>query len=260
MRLVGTPELPISIRPSGDAPWGVVSLLGPGTDGSRLAHVDMEGGSLTTFRGIEFKGMFNVYRCGDIELKSCRFGKNELSDDAVNIADSRFTVTDCVWDGARSDGFDSDMSQGTIRRTRFLNTGNDGLDLMTSRVEVFDSRFEGCGDKGVSVGEGSQALIVRGEFRSCEIGSQVKDASRAAYLSCDFVECGQALDAYRKKWLYRSGGHILLRECRFEGKKDKLISLDKRSSAVVVDGRKEGAETVSASELSEEWRELIGDR
>lgn len=253
--LNGTKEKPISLRPADKEPWGAFSLMGPRTSGSVLKEVTVEGGSLATYRGIDFKGMVNVYQCPDITLDSSRFGINHVSDDAVNLATCKFLVQNCVWAEARSDGFDSDMSEGTVRHTRFLRTGNDGLDLMTSKVRVEDCRFEGCGDKGASVGEGSRARISDSVFDSCVIGSQVKDDSRASYLTCQFVNCGQALDAYRKKWLYLSGGHILVRNCTFSEDLGQ-IKLDQRSSAVILDGEMTGVESKKASELGPEWEGL----
>lgn len=228
--MLGTKKAPITLRPLGPEPWGVLALLGANTAGSRLEYVDAEGGSLDTYRGIVFKGMINVYRCPDIILERCRFGPNFQSDDTVNIADSKFTVRDCTWDRSRSDGFDSDMSRGLVDNCRFLNTGNDGLDLMTSSVVVKDCLFESCGDKGISVGENSRALVEDSLMKSCVIGSQVKDASQAYYRRVVFSENRKALDAYRKKWLYNSGGRIFLEKCELQ-KNGESLTLDRRSTA-----------------------------
>ena len=254
--LAGTERQPITVGRAEEAAWGVLALMGPKTEGSKLSHVAIEGGSLTTYRGIDFKGMVNVYQCPDITLESSRFGKNEVSDDAVNLATCKFTVRDCVWEGARSDGFDSDMSEGTVSKTRFLRTGNDGLDLMTSKVKVEDCFFDGCGDKGASIGEGSRARISSSVFKGCVIGSQVKDDSRAAYLDCVFEDCGQALDAYRKKWLYLSGGHILIRNCTFSAEQGN-IKLDRRSTAEILNGEMTGAVSRTVTELGPEWEGLV---
>ena len=99
------------------------------------------------------------------------------------------------------------------------------------------------------------ANIAHSVFDSCVIGSQVKDDSRASYLTCQFVNCGQALDAYRKKWLYLSGGHILVRNCTFSEDLGQ-IKLDQRSSAVILDGEMTGVESKKASELGPEWEGL----
>jgi Right handed beta helix region/CotH kinase protein len=256
--MLGTEQKLITVRASSDRPWGSFSLVGRGTDRSRLSYVHMEGGSEANFRGTRFKGMLNVYSCPDLKVKHCRFGANNISDDAVNLADSHFLVEDCVWKGARSDGLDSDMSQGVIRRTRFEDSGNDGLDLMTSKILVQDCEFVNCGDKGLSVGENSRALVMNSQFRRCQIGSQVKDDSRAYFQDCSFTDNAQTLDAYRKKWLYTSGGHLLVDRCRLEQKKGALLVLDKRSTAQSVDTDLESSDPgyQVLEKVDDEWREM----
>ena len=101
----------------------------------------------------------------------------------------------------------------------FERASNDGLDLMTSELLVEQCRFTDCGDKGISVGEGSHLLALHCGFERCAIGVQAKDGSQVAIAAGDFLECGQSLDAYHKNWRYAAGTQVNAWACRFRGSK-----------------------------------------
>jgi hypothetical protein len=156
-----------------------------------------------------------VYDCPDVQVKNCEFGANLIGDDTLNLAESRILVEDCVFRDALSDAFDADRCEGTIRGCRFYASGNDALDLMTCRVQVEDCRMEGSGDKGISVGEGTRALVRDCELVSCTIGIELKDSSRAVVYDTLLTANTTAVHAYQKKWNYPGGGSALFVRCRF---------------------------------------------
>ena len=214
VQAVGTKDKPLLIRPSTSEPFACVGLLGAGTRGSVFQYVDCEGGSVGLWRGVSFKGMFSVYGCPDLKLDNCRFARNEIGDDSVNLGVGEAVVSDCLFEEARADGLDMDQMVGRVEDCRFLKAGNDGLDLMTCRVTVSNSRFEGCGDKGISVGEASEVEVDECEFVGNEKGVEGKDKCRARLTDCTFSGNQLALNLYRKKWLYPSGGRVFLSDCR----------------------------------------------
>ena len=63
--------------------------------------------------------------------------------------------------------------------------------------------YRSSGDKGVSVGEGSELLLIDSTVQACEFGVQVKDGSVARIQDCVFEDNLVALDAYQKELAVR---------------------------------------------------------
>ncbi len=223
----GTAEEPIRMVPAGDSPWGSFILF---ENRGRFRHLEVRGGSIGRFGGLQPKGMFNVYRSEDVVLAQCRFGHNSVSDDTVNLQGSQILVENCLFEWALFDGLDLDMCRGLVRDCRFVHCGNDGLDLMEADIEVQASHFEACGDKGISVGDGTRFLASQLSLADCFIGVQVKDDSVAEVVDSHFQSCRVAVDAYRKKWLYERGGTITLRRVTLH-QNTRDVRLDKFSRA-----------------------------
>ena len=209
-RFEGTQEQPIQIRGSQQEPWAAIGISGPQTEGSVFEHVDVEGGSIGKLDQMRFKGMLNVYDCPQITLRHCRIGKNQIGDDAVNLAESTIRVDHCHWSDARADALDLDMCEGTVTNCRWKNSGNDGLDLMSCAVTVSNCHVEGSGDKGISVGENSRLQASRLTIVNCQVGTEIKDDSIAKFVDCTFSGCHIAVHSYQKKWFYAAGGQSAL--------------------------------------------------
>ncbi len=231
---VGTHETPIEFLPLGNLPWGCFGLSGSGTRGSRIEHAKIANGSIGVYDGIRFKGMLNVYDCPEITLRHCRFGKNFVGDDCVNLAESNIDVHDCFFENSASDGLDLDMCTGIVTDCHFLNCGNDGLDMMACVLSVKNCQFELSGDKGVSVGEGTRVVIRDGLFLKCKVGIEVKDNSHAAVLDSTFLNNQLGYHSYRKKWLYPRGGVGFLVDCKLANSKDANLSIKKQCTLTLL--------------------------
>ncbi|MGE0488311.1 MAG: CotH kinase family protein [Vulcanimicrobiota bacterium] len=217
----GSISKPIRFRPATTRPWGCLALVGQAE--VSLTGLDLEGGSLDDYQGYRFKGMFNAYQVGKIQLRDSRFGANQESDDAVNFAYSQVTLDNCEFEDCFSDGLDLDLCRGLVRGCRFIDTGNDGLDLSTNELKVENCYFQGCGDKGISVGEASKVEVANCEFRACQVGIQCKDASLTEVSDSRLEGCGVALSAYRKKPIFPRGGDLLVRSTIITGSREKDV-------------------------------------
>jgi hypothetical protein len=234
LRAEGTAAAPIRLLPRDAAPWGTLGIAGPAADGALLAHVHVSGGSTGSLRARRFKGMVNAYECPRITLRACSFGVNHHGDDAVNLVQGEVLVEDCTWQDARADALDLDMCRGVVRRCRFTGSGNDALDLMACRVVVEDCTMAGSGDKGISVGEDTELLARACTFTGCNLGTEVKDASRALYARCRFLGNRIAVHAYQKKQIYPYGGNLCLVDCTLANGRDADLHLEERTAAVLV--------------------------
>ena len=214
----GTAEQPIRFVPQSaeQEPWGVIALQGDGTEGSRFTHCTFFGGSGWKEDMVEYSAMFSVHDTRDVEVRSCRFSDSKIVDDMVHTVYAHISFYDCEFQGALLDALDMDISEGAVVNCDFRDSGNDSLDLMSSRIVVDGSNMIGAGDKGISVGEGTTLLCTNSRFLRCNIGIEAKDSSRAfIYNSLFEGNTAHALNAYKKNWRYDGGGHVFVRKSTF---------------------------------------------
>jgi len=232
----GSAAAPIRLERAGEPPWACLGIYGEGSAGSRLRHVEVEGGAPGSDGSRRFLGMVSVYFCPDLELSDCVFGANLAGDDAVNLARTRARIERCRWVGSRSDGLDLDGCHARLRDCSFVKIGNDGLDLSHSVVVAEGLRFEGCGDKGASVGEATRLLLRDSRLSGCSYGLQAKDASLALVQGCELSGNGVALRAYRKKPFFQLGGYLFVRESTTRESRIADLSLDLHCAALLWKG------------------------
>lgn len=242
----GRPDAPIRFEPRGDQPWGAFALQGRGTDGSRFAHCEFRGGSGYKTPLFEYSAMLSVHDAHDVQLAHCQVRDGRIVDDMLHAVYAELQVEDCAFVGALADAVDLDISRASFDRCRFERNGNDGLDLMTSAVRVTDCSFRGCGDKGISVGEGSRVLALRPAMVGCGFGVQVKDGSVAALIAAELTGNRGAVDAYLKNWRYGAGGRVFVYNSRLGGNQTAATA-DRRSHVLLRDCAVEPPATTSAS-------------
>lgn len=228
----GRAAAPIRFEPAGKRPWGVVALQGPGTSGSVLQHCEFREGSGYKTPLFEYSAMLSIHDAQGVVLDHCRLRDSRVVDDMVHAVYSDLRVTDCEFVGAFADAVDLDISRAEFWRCLFQRSGNDGLDLMTSTVAVYDSTFRACGDKGISVGEGSRARAERCKMLGCVFGVQAKDDSEATLVQVEMVGNQCAVDAYKKNWRYGGGGRVVVQNSRFE-QNGKVATADKDSEILL---------------------------
>jgi len=224
----GTPDRPIRFEAvDSKKPWGVFVLQGKGSSGSVFEHCIWQGGSEAKKDLIYYSGMVSMHGVDDLTVKDCTIGRNYLGDDAMHLAYCKnFIVEGCLFDQARSDALDVDISSGKVVLSRFRNSGNDTLDLMTSNMRVDNCVFTRAGDKGISVGEKSTLSIDRCVFRNCNVGIEIKDRSVVTFERNVLRNCQTAISLYKKNWRYGGGGilnagNIYAIQCGTNLKKDK---------------------------------------
>jgi hypothetical protein len=157
----GQKAAPIRFEPMGQS-WGGLALQGSRTNGSRLSYVDVKQGSRPIRDFFDFPGMVNIHDTKDIRIDHCHFANNHGSDDALHVAYVHdITITDCRFDQTFSDAIDLEYSSAKVERTSMVSIGDDGLDLMGSRVEMHDGTILQCKGNAVSAGERSDVLLRR---------------------------------------------------------------------------------------------------
>ncbi|MEE2886689.1 MAG: CotH kinase family protein [Planctomycetota bacterium] len=227
----GTAEAPIEFGPliQGQAPWGVVTLQGRDTDSSRFTHCNFALGSGWKHPMWEYSAMFSVHDANDILVRNCRFQDSRVVDDMVHTVYSHVEFHGCQFDRALMDALDMDICTGKVNNCLFRNSGNDSLDLMTSKIVVDGTRILDSGDKGISVGENTLLFCRNVEFIRCVRGIEGKDSSQAYVYNSLFDANELAVNAYKKNWRYNNGGHVFLNKCRMVNSRGN-IRADRSSS------------------------------
>lgn len=231
----GTKQQPIRFGPKSrdQRPWGVIALQGQSTRGSQLEHCHFELGSGWKTPYFEYSAMFSVHDSDDVRLDQCRFRDSRLVDDMVHTVYSDVVFDHCQFDNSLMDALDMDICTGEVINCVFRNSGNDALDLMTSRVVIDRTEIYDSGDKGISVGENTTLLATRVKLIRCFIGVEGKDNSLAYVINSLFDGNKRwAVHAYKKNWRYDDGGHVFVHYSQFLNTQGGLQA-DKRSSVFV---------------------------
>jgi hypothetical protein len=169
----GTESAPVRISSSDNTGRGVVVLNADGQN--IIRHAIFSGLKPAEFPGWSVSAAV-LFHETDVIIDHVLFDTNN-SEDALNIVRSDFAIQNSIFDGNKSDAFDSDFSKGTIKNTRFLATGNDSIDTSGSNVEISDILISGSGDKGISVGEASFMTGQNVTVRESGIAISSKDNS-----------------------------------------------------------------------------------
>jgi hypothetical protein len=233
LKIKGTSKKPVVIRPMTNEPFGVIALLGKKTKGSRINHLNIEGGSVSSYYNLNFSGMLSVHDCPDIEIRNSIIGKNYLGDDAVHIINSKAIITNSIFKDSKSDALDLDLVEGDFYNNQFINPGNDGLDISMGTTTIGQNRFVGCKDKCVSVGEGAKTNIINSYFQNCNNAIAVKDKSYATLKDSIIDSCNIGWNSYRKKWRWELGGRGEIINTKFINSKSADIAGDKFSSVTI---------------------------
>ena len=206
----GTKEKPVVVKAlDDDEPFGTFAILGEGSNQAKsiINWLDLSGGNEKWINGIYFSGQLSIYRM-DVDMDSAMVHGGH-SDDGLNIKYSKVLISNSKFYGSNADQVDLDFVTGVIKNSEFKGTGGgtggDNLDLSGSKVLVKNNKFSDSIDKGVSIGEETQALLYKNVISNNNIGAEVKDRSKAYFIGNTFKQNKVALNSYQKKQLFGGG-------------------------------------------------------
>ena len=137
----------------------------------------------------------------DVAISNSIF-KNNRCEDGLNIIRSSFSIVDSHFEATQSDAFDGDFVSGTMERCTFIDSGNDGIDVSGSQIELTDITITNPSDKAISAGENS--IITGGNItiNGGEIGIVSKDLSQVQLTDINILGTRLGLSAFQKKSEY----------------------------------------------------------
>lgn len=219
----GTSEEPIKIFSSDRSANGFTVLQ---ANGSELEYTIFEHLNTLQDQGWTLTGAVTFYE-SDVHIAHTVFRDNHC-EDALNTVRSNFVLEESLISRTFGDGFDADFCKGTIKKTRFFNTGNDAMDFSGSLINIVDCEIDGAGDKGVSVGEDSEAGMLNTTIKNSNIGLAAKDLSSFSVKDVRLENCNLGIAAYQKKPEY-GGSTILIQKYKATGV-TRLYNINKNCS------------------------------
>lgn len=195
VRFMGTPDFPIRIFSEYKKGRGI--LVMNTVDTSILNYCTFDNLANPVDVNWAVSGAVNFYNA-PVRIAHTGFTNNR-SEDALNIIKTSFTMDDVVFSGTRSDAFDGDFVNGTIRNALFEDLGNDAIDISGSKIQLEDIVIRRASDKGLSAGEKSIMTGKNIKIYDSEIAIASKDDSELTV--SDLVLDGNELcyTAFQKK-------------------------------------------------------------
>ena len=176
----GTATSPVQILPLTEAPFGAVALLGPGTAGSRLSHVQIKGGGRGPAAPVDVPGLLDIHHTRDVVLEGVSLEASGKSEDLLHAtAVDGLLLSGVTAHGAPVDAVDLEFTRAEIRGLQVRGAGDDCLDLMASSVRLRDAALRGCAGNGISAGEETDLTATELLVAGAKVGVLVKNASRA---------------------------------------------------------------------------------
>ena len=175
-------------------------------------------------------------------IDSCRFESISNVGDYINCNGGNLTVLNSVFKGNNlpdMDALDLGFINGAIIQnniiTDFTGSNSDGIDLgdASTNITIENNTILNCGDKGVSIGKGSSAVLLRNAIAGCNLGVGIKDSlSYADVLNCTFYSNNVGVACFEKSQ-NEGGGNADVRNCIFADSKVSPYTVDNLSGIII---------------------------
>ena len=195
------------------------------------------------FNNIDFKKKENIYRNDKNLFTSCvTFYKanfvenvNIISndfqcEDSINIVNSEGYIENIFVNNSKFDGLDVDFSNIHFNKILIKNSGNDCVDLSFGDYSIKNLESKNCGDKSLSIGEGSILNLKSINSKNSLIGIASKDNSELYLDDGYFDDTETCIALYQKKQEF-GGGLIEYKNLKCLNYKKKF-EIDKKSKLI----------------------------
>ena len=132
--------------------------------------------------GTYFSSQLSIH-IAEVIIENSSF-KNSFSDDGLNIKNSKVAIRNNLFQNNSADQVDLDFVYGNVSNNIFDFIGShegkltDGLDISGSVLNINNNVMQNMSDKGLSIGEKSQANIFENVIKENNIGIALKDESK----------------------------------------------------------------------------------
>jgi len=197
----GESSEPITIFSSDGKGGGMIVLKCP--QKSTLRNTTFDGLSNPNYEKWSVTGAVTFYE-SEVELYNVTL-KNNSCEDALNVVRSHFRMDSVHFENTKSDAFDGDFVTGEIMNSTFKNLGNDAIDVSGSYIMLKGLTISNAGDKAISIGEKSDAIVENTKIQDSEIGINTKDLSITKATGVEIKNTRLAFTAFQKKDEFGAG-------------------------------------------------------
>jgi len=214
----GTKEQPVKIiNLTTSKPFGVVGSIGDGNSNVNINHLEIYGGNQDMINGAFLSGQLSLYNHKKVILQNS-FVHHGSADDGLNIKNAEILIKNNTFNANFADQVDIDFCKGMVTNNKFISKefldnftdiklpeddNGDGLDFSGSKMIVNNNIFNGFLDKGISVGENTQALIVKNKFIDNRSAITAKDQSQIYVYSNSYTNNKINIEMYQKKKIFK---------------------------------------------------------
>jgi hypothetical protein len=138
-------------------------------------------------------------------------GENMVCEDSVNIKNSKGEINNITIQNSLHDAVDLDFSNLKIKSLNINNAKNDCADFSFGNYDINNVVATKCGDKGLSIGEGSKVNLKNILITESKIGVASKDSSLTIIDKASMDKLETCLSAYKKKKEF-SGSTMRIKE------------------------------------------------
>ncbi len=180
-------------------------------------------GKVNKFDSFQFRGVIDLnsvttaFRYDENKLTGCVtfldvhfeggniFSDNMFCEDNINIIRGEGKLEYVELSNSKFDALDLDFSKITIDDINILKSGNDCVDISYGFYNFKNIDLDKCGDKGLSVGERSNANIINFHSKNTNIAVASKDSSKVFISNSNIDNTKFCLAAYNKKSEFDGG-------------------------------------------------------
>jgi hypothetical protein len=228
----GTKQQPVYLSAKTGAGWGGITVLGENTASF------IKNAFITDIKKphshLDFlTGAFTIYN-SDITIEKLTIRRIQ-SEDAINIINGTFNLTEVVIEDVSSDAIDIDFSSGKIKGLVVNNSSGDGLDISKTTLEGESLYFSGIKDKAISVGEQSRANLKQIYISDTGTGIASKDLSvtYAREITLSGIQRAPFM-AYNKKSEY-GPAKLVVKQFKYNG--PRKVGVAQSGSTLMIDDK-----------------------
>ncbi len=238
VHFLGQRQHPIVISGSGSEPWGGIALQGPGTRGSEWHNVELRGGTHPSFRSTDYPALVDVHDSSDVVFENCHFADQVSKLDTLHLAYvHNGEIRDSSFRGSPEDAIDLEYSSVALRLVRIVGAGDDGLDLMGSRVKLSDSVILGVTGNGISAGEESHVDVQNSLVADCKVGVLAKNAAQIALSGSLLFRNATGVHTYQRTVRYAGPSEVSANVLFVVGSNTAAVDRDDRKHDSLDQGR-----------------------
>jgi hypothetical protein len=205
----GTKSQPIILKNLNNKPFGSIAIKGTSIKPSKVKinNLHLSGGSESILDGTYFSSQLSIHMA-EVIIQNSSF-KNSFSDDGLNIKNSKVEIHNNLFENNSADQVDLDFVYGNVFNNIFDFIGShegkltDGLDISGSVLNISNNVMQNMSDKGLSIGEKSQANVFDNIIKENNIGIALKDESKICLKNNSIIENSDDLLLYIKKNMYK---------------------------------------------------------